>query len=125
VADEDRPADSAFIEHGRQADQRLVVEIAFLAGKGEGFRVPVSPAVINKGRHARSFAQKRREIPPLTDTAKPLVQENEGRTVRLRVEDARFDPFGMKPVPGCVDPDGFPGNAHAQRFLSCETHPET
>jgi hypothetical protein len=53
------------------------------------------------------------------------VQENQGCTVRLRVEETRFDPFGMEPVPGCVDLEGFPGNAHAQRFLSRQTHPET
>jgi hypothetical protein len=53
------------------------------------------------------------------------VKENEGRAVCVRAEKARFDPLGMEPVPGCIDLEGFPGNAHAQRFLSRKAHRET
>ena len=79
VPDQDWLLYPGLVEHRRQGQLRLVVQVAGLAGAVQGLGLPMAPAVIDQTGQAKALAQLGREVPPQRDRAQTLVQEDKGR----------------------------------------------
>ena len=54
VTDQDRPLDARLVEHRRQEQQGLVVEVARVARAIQGLRLAMAPTIIDEPRQAQA-----------------------------------------------------------------------
>lgn len=90
VAYQDRPVDSARVQHRGQHLLRLALEEVVRPRQARRIRAAVAQALVDEPAAAGGTAERLREVAPLRDRAQPLVQEDEvGRTGRTVADPDR------------------------------------